>query len=232
MDGLKARAITFLRSLERYTKTDMVYVAKGSFWLFSWQIFNTIFAFILSVIFANTLSKDNYGIYKYIISISGLVNAFSLTGSNTAVTRAVALGLEGEYRRSIIRQLKWSGPVIILSFGISLYYWIHGNALLAVGAAIVGLISPVITTSNTFTAFLNGKKDYKKLSIYNSYLSIITTVPLIVTVFFTHNPLVLATVYFSSTAIGNTIFILQRLKNINQMNLLIRQQKIMMSTLR
>ena len=99
-----------LRRSESYTKTDMVYLAKGSFWLTILQITGTISGFFLSVAFANFFPKHEYGIYKYILSVGGIIGAFTLTGLGPAIMQAVAKGSDGVLREGFFINLRWSAP--------------------------------------------------------------------------------------------------------------------------
>ena len=76
----------------------MMYLAQGGFWIALGHIVNGLLAFSLIVAFANLLSKETYGIYRYILSIAGVLNIFVLSGMGTAISRSVASGNEGAFR--------------------------------------------------------------------------------------------------------------------------------------
>src|SRR5689334_12787395 len=80
MKALMARAERLLRWSERYMKTDMVYLAKGSFWLTLGQVAASASGLLLVIGFANLLPKEVYGTYKLILSLAGIIASFSLTG--------------------------------------------------------------------------------------------------------------------------------------------------------
>ena len=69
---------------------DLKYFASGGFWTTLGQGINAILAFALTIAFANMIPKETYGIYRYILSIAGILNIFTLKGMNTAVVQAVA----------------------------------------------------------------------------------------------------------------------------------------------
>ena len=62
----KNSVYTFLRKTEKYTKTDMVYLASGGFWLSIKTALSILIALSLSIAFANLLPKETFGEYKYI----------------------------------------------------------------------------------------------------------------------------------------------------------------------
>lgn len=173
MSTLKSRTISLLRWSEKYTKTDMVYLAKSGFWLQASSIFVSFASFFLYVIFGHILTKEVYGTYQYLLSIGAIVGSFTLTGMNGAVARAVARGYEGNYMESIRVQLKWSIIPLLGAWTCGAYYLIQGNQTLGWGLILIGIFVPVNTTFNTYSSFLSAKKDFKRGFLY----SVSTNVP-------------------------------------------------------
>src|SRR3989344_4903049 len=120
---------TVLRGLEKYTKADMVYLAKGGFWITFGQSFSTLLSLVLIIAFANLLPKETYGTYRYILSLASIFNVFTLTGMNSAVARAVAIGHEGALRTSVKYQLKWNLLMLVAFFTLGGYYLANGDIL-------------------------------------------------------------------------------------------------------
>ncbi len=121
MNNLRVKTYKILRKSEKFFKIDMVYLAKGGFWITSGQSINTILSLVLIVAFANLLPKETYGTYKYILSLAGVLNIFTLTGMNSAVARAVAVGSEGALKASVKYQLKWNLLMLVA-------FWILGGS--------------------------------------------------------------------------------------------------------
>ena len=166
MDTLKGRLVGFLRWTERYTKTDMVYLATSGSWLNLNFIFGSVFSLLLSIGFANILSKEAYGTYQYILSVSAFFAAFTFSGFNTAVTESVARGAEGILRASIRPQLAWNVLPACGALVLGAYYFIVGNPLLGYGSFLVAITVPVVNTFNAYTAYLYGKQDFKRAALY------------------------------------------------------------------
>ena len=200
MLSLKNKIYSILRWSEKYTKTDMLYLVKGSFWLVFSQVLTSAAAFLLAVAYANLLPKETFGIYKYIISISGILGILTLVGMNSAVAQAVARGFEGALRRSFLVQLKWGLLLFFAALAGSLYYFTKGNQVLAISFLIIGSFSPLLNSANTYSAFLNGKKDFKLISFYNILLVLGSNTIIFVTILLTKNPLFIVLAYFA----GNT----------------------------
>src|SRR3989344_1043788 len=106
--GVKQRAYQWLLGSEGFFKADMVYVAKGNSWQMFGQIVTSLLSLSLIFVFANFLSKETYGTYRYILSLAGILNIFTLTGMNQSVSQAVANGKDGVLKTSVSYQLKWN----------------------------------------------------------------------------------------------------------------------------
>ncbi|HQT83008.1 MAG TPA: oligosaccharide flippase family protein, partial [Candidatus Paceibacterota bacterium] len=108
MSALKSRLHLFLKRIERYTKMDMVYLARGSFWSIAGQVSASLIALTLSVAMARYVPKDIYGQYKYVLAIVSTLSAFSLSGIGTAVLQSVARGFDGALADGFKANLRWS----------------------------------------------------------------------------------------------------------------------------
>jgi len=119
----KIRLYNLLRWSQKYTKTDMVYLAKGGSWLTLGQIVSTIASFLSAIAFANLLPRETYGQYKYILSITSILAIPTLAGINTAVIRAIARGYEGSFIPALKTKIKWGLLGGITSIGLAGYYY-------------------------------------------------------------------------------------------------------------
>ncbi len=170
---IKNRLYDILRWSEKYTKTDMVYLASGGFWVNLNTIISNIFALMLSLAFARFVSKDTYGTYQFLISLSSIIGGFTLMGMNNAVTQAVARGFEGTFQASIKEQIRFSLIPFIVGLCISLYYFLAGNNTISISILIIAILLPITNTLNTWTAFLNGKKDFKNIFLFSQIINIL-----------------------------------------------------------
>jgi O-antigen/teichoic acid export membrane protein len=191
--------IRLLRWSEKYTKTDMVYLARGGSWSVIGQIVTAIASLALSVIFSRYVSKDVYGNYKYILSVVGILSILSLNNLGTAVAQSAARGYDGALVEGFRQNLRWS----ILIFGgaaaIAMYYLFFGNVTLALGILLGGIVTPFLSSANLAGSFLAGKQDFPRATIYFGIVGvIIPALALIVTVILTKSLLWLIAVYFIS----------------------------------
>jgi len=210
----RIKIYNLLRWSEKYTKTDMVYLARGGFWLGFGQIISTASVFLLAIAFANLLPKETYGIYKYALSLAEILTALTLTGMNTAVAQAVARGFEGTLKKSFWIQLKWSALMLFAAAAGSIYYFLRGNKVLGLTLIIIGIFSPILNSANTYNAFLNGKKEFKSLAKYSVISSIVWVTTIFFTLILTKNPVWLVFAYLISTTGTSVFFYIYSIKKI------------------
>ena len=96
-----------LRKSEKYTKTDMVYLAKGGFWITAGQAISSGSIFLLAITFANLIPQETYGTYKYVLSITGILSILTLRGMDTTVLQAIARNFEGVLLPVLKTKIKW-----------------------------------------------------------------------------------------------------------------------------
>lgn len=226
LQAIKHKFHTLLRSSEKYFKTDMVYVGKNGFWLILQQIVGTAVSFVLSIMFARYLSKETFGIYKYILSVAGFVSAFSLSGMNTAIVRAVSQGYDGTFARSLSIQLRFTLGQFLATLAVALYYYIHGNTIQAAAFGLIALCGPISTVANSFSSYLQGKQDFKRSSLYGIYSNIIYFALVAIATIFFPNVLYLIAAYYVSTTFANVFFCFLTLKKFPPKNKELREEDL------
>lgn len=180
----------------------MVYLARGGFWSIAGQTVTSLLVFGFAILVAHYLPKDVYGQYKYIIAVVAILSSFSLTGIGTAVFQSVARGFDGALFEGFWLNIRWSALIFLGAFALAIYYFFQGNSTLAFGVLIGGSLSPFLASANLASTFLSAKKDFARSSIYYDIIENLLAVgALAVTILLTHNPLIIAAVYF----VGNTL---------------------------
>ncbi len=205
--SLRHKIYSLLRLSEKYTKTDMVYLAKGGTWLIIGQLASSASAFLLAIAFANLLPKETYGIYKYVLSISSMLTIFSLSGINTSITRTVAKGFEGSFIPSLKTKIKWGLIGSLVSLFLAGYYFWNDNTTLTFGFLITAVFLPLMDSFNLYISLLIGQKKFKTLSSYNIVTKIIITIAMVVTLFVTKNIFLILFTYFISYTAVRFIFL-------------------------
>lgn len=209
MQKIKDYFIRILRQTEKYTKTDMLYLAQGSFWLGIGQIVSSGSAFLISIAFANLLPPETYGVYKYILSILGLLAITTLNGMDPSITQAVSRGFDGTVLPAVKTRMKWGLLGSILSLLIAYYYFTQDNITLAISLSIVAIFLPLYESIDMYGSFLVGKKLFNIHTSFNSIRKIIGLIAMIATLFLTDNLYIIMTVFFLSALLPTTVLFLK-----------------------
>lgn len=191
-----------LQKLQNYTKTDMNYLAKGSFWLMVSYVIQVSLGVITTIALANLLPKESLGTYQFILSIAAILSVITLSGLGTAITRAVAQGHDGVLRSGVRTKLKWSIGIVLASGVTALYYYINDNTLLAYSFLIVGIFAPFIESFKLYNNFLYGKEAFKDNVVLGAWRKPLPLIATLTTIYFTDDVLTLIFVYFLSHAIS------------------------------
>lgn len=213
MKNLKNSAFRGLKWLERYTKTDMVYLATGGFWLGIGQIVASGSAFLLSLALSNLISPETFGFYKYVLSIYSLLAISTLSGMDSAVTQAVARGFDGTFIIGVKEKIKWGMIGSFLSIILSTYYFYQNNTTLGICFLLISLFVPFIESLDMYNSLLWAKKIFSTQSGYGIVKKIISLVLITATVFVTKNLYIIISVYFLSILIPNYFIYHRVIKN-------------------
>ncbi len=156
-----------LKIAEKFFKTDAKYLASGGFWVTLAQIVGLPITFLISLAYANLLPKEIYGNYRYIISFVNAVSIFTLPGMDTAITRAVARGYDGTFRKGGMYIFFSSFCITLLCLGASAFYLFNHNKTLGFAFIVVAFLIPLVEGLGNWKAYLNGKAKFREKSIYN-----------------------------------------------------------------
>jgi O-antigen/teichoic acid export membrane protein len=206
--ALKNRVIYLLRWSEQYTRLDMVYVASGSFWQTFGQVASNLLALGLMLVLANALPKETYGTYRYLLSLAGLLNIFTLTEMNQAVSRAVARGEEGALRSAVRYQLKWNALMMLAFLTLGLYYLSRENFAYTGALLVLGLAIPFTAAFNTYVAYLGGKRQFMLGSLFSVLATALYVAGMIVAVYVSGAVFWLIVVYAVTTLVASLTFYL------------------------
>jgi len=216
--SIKEKLILLLRWSEHYTKTDMVYLAEGSFWLGATKVIGIGASFLTSIAFANLLPEETYGIYRYVLSIITLLTIPTLNGIDTALTRAVARGHDATFAPALKTKIQWGLLGSIASIVLAGYYFFNANTVLGFSFLIAAVFIPVMDPANLFLAYLSGKKYFKRTMYYQASIRALASIFIIVVVFFIDSPIILLATYFISYTLLRLIFLLLTKKMVDWKN--------------
>ncbi len=207
LNQLKNRLIKSLRWSEQYTKTDMVYLASGGFWLSGANLLSMTSSFLSSIAFANLLPETTYGIYRYLMSTFTLLAIPTLSGLNTALVRAVAKGSAGSWLPAVKTKLKWGMLSSLASLTLAGYYYWQNNYQLTICFLITAMFLPLMETAYLYIAVLNGKKLFKLSAFYTALTRLLATAAIITATLLTNKVALLILVYFVSHSLLRIFFL-------------------------
>ncbi|MDD5433308.1 MAG: oligosaccharide flippase family protein [Candidatus Pacebacteria bacterium] len=213
--GAKNKIRNWLLWSQKYTQTDMLYLTKGGFWLLMGQAVSTVANILLTMAFANWLSKETFGTYKYVLSLLGILSIPSLSGMNTAAFNAAAKGEDGSCLAAFKLKLKWGFWGSLASLIVAGYYFLQGNQILAVCFLIVACFLPFFNSFSLYDSFLAGKKRFdlqNKFSIINQVASLAF---LGMTLYFTKNIFLILLAYFLPLTLLYILFFYLTKKNLD-----------------
>lgn len=206
MEKIKNKLSEILKFSEKIFKTDMKYLIKNSFWLYFGQAGASLISFVLIIAFAHFLTPEEYGTYKYIMSISSIILTLSLSGIGTSVVRSVSKNFEGSLKDGFKQSLRWGILTTVISFSIGIYYLINSNETLGYSLLIIGIFSPILNSASLYGSFLYGKQDFRRSTYYWLYTNLFSTLVIITTLYFVNNIIYIVLAYFLSNTLANLFF--------------------------
>lgn len=206
LESLQSGVIRLLRWSERYTKTDMVYLASGGFWLVLEQISGVILSLAVAVVFGHVAGKDTYGNYKFVLSLATVLSALSLSGLGEAIGQAVARGKDGALMQGFRLNLVWSGPFFLATVAVAAYYYLAGNIFVAGSLALIAFLQPLTASASYFTSFLFGQKDFARGALYMMAENAITYGAVLLALLVGERAIMLVVAYFVANASASLFF--------------------------
>ncbi len=205
MRKIKKKIYAVLTWSQKWTKTDMIYLAKNGFWLFLQNIVINFSSFFLTLAFANFISKNTYGTYQYVTSIFAILTITTVSGLNTSTVKAVASGDEGTLFTSLKIKIKYGALGSIAGFLLSAYYFINNNQELGLLFLIMSFFVPFLDSMFLYSAFLRGRQNFKALSQYSIITRVIPIILTILTVITTKNIFLILFISLSSNLVIDAI---------------------------
>lgn len=213
MSKLKQRIKKLLVWSQKYTQTDMIYIAKGGFWLLLGNIIVFLLSFATMVAFSRWIPKETFGAYQYIISLVAILAIFTLPGMNTPLVRAIAKGKDGMLLLCAKTKLKWGSIGTGICLIGSLWYFFHQNFILGTSFLIASFLFPLPRVFNLSNSFWGGRKRFDIQNKYLIIINILEAAVLIPVIFLTNNLILIMLSYFVSRALFRGIFFNIALKN-------------------
>ncbi|MCK9282342.1 MAG: oligosaccharide flippase family protein [Melioribacteraceae bacterium] len=195
------------RNIKAFFKTDLSYLVKNGGWLVISQIISFITTLLLASAFANLISQENYGTYKYFLTLISLFSIFTLSGMNTAISRSVGNGVESSVYLGLKTKMKWGMLGSIASLATAIYYLVQGNTEFALTLLIISLLMPFRDSLAVYQVYLSGKKLFRIVATNGIQINLITTLVLLITLFYTNKVwIIIATTLVVPTFLNSIYF--------------------------
>lgn len=198
MKILKENLVNLLRWSEKYTETDMVYLAEGGFWINLQKGARLLVSFLIMYAFGNWLSKDLFGTYEYILAIMGVLTVFTLPGMNKALTGAIAQNKDGTFGHILKLKIKYSliGSAILAT--VATYYFFQESYELVFSFLIAAFLFPSFKIFPFYSDFWTGRKRFDIRSKYRVASSILSALIIIPVIYYSDSfPLILISIFLT-----------------------------------
>ncbi len=202
----------FLIWSQKYTRTDMLYLTRGGFWLSMGQAISAALGLVVAIAFANLVPKETYGLYRYALSVASILSIATLPQMGLSVTQAVARGHEAPLRQALRSKLRWGSLGTLASALVAVYYFLNGNRILADVFLVIAVFLPFFSAFYIYDSFLAGRKLFDVSAKYNLVYQSISVGAVVLTIVFTKDIILILTAYFSSRTITSAILYLRTLK--------------------
>lgn len=155
-----------LNILQKYTNTDIAYLIQGGGWWALGRFLGNLASFLTLLFFAHFATKEVYGAYQYVLSISAIVAILWLPGIDLALVNAIAKKHEKTYFICEKEKLKFGMYGFLILLGISSWYFLHKNISLGFAFLIAGIGTPILAVFNLYSSVWHGRK---RLDVQNKY---------------------------------------------------------------
>lgn len=161
------RIKNFFRLTDRIFGMDTAYIAHYGSWLISARMIGIVASFLLSLLYANLLTKELYGTFRFVTGTLSIFGFLTIPGLGRAFLKSALEGREGSYRRGIKIQMLASLIFIVVGLFLAAYfYFFKNNLVLALAFLVGGFASPLEEGTGGFLDWLSIKKRFKEKSIF------------------------------------------------------------------
>lgn len=205
--AVERQANLLLDKTNKILQADARYILKGGFWITLGQALSSASAFILSIAYANWLTPETYGTYKYVLSLMSILSIPTLTGMGTAVAQAVARGQEGSLLFALKVKIKWGLLSSLASLAVAGYYYLNDNATLGSAFLLASFFIPFIESFGIYDSLFHGRKQFRLTTIYYASAQLLATSAILITSFFNQTLMFILLAYFIAWTLARGILL-------------------------
>ncbi len=191
--------------------TDLVYLAKGGFWINIRQFLAMAFSLLTALLFGRYVSQEVYGEYKYLVSIFSLLTTLTLTGLGSGVMQAIARGNEGTLPKAFWLNLRWSVFACAGAIGYAGYQLAQGNTTQGIALLLIAVTFPFIRSFQLAESFYTGTRQFQKNALLKGTADTLLFLAVAIVAIWTNNVLlILCAFLFTSLISEGTIYLYTR----------------------
>ncbi len=184
-----------VRRTEKIIRTDILYAIRGLFWFGLQHAGSAVGGLAVSVIFANFLPKETYGLYRYALSVFSILMLSNIARADDSLSISVANGYEGDFLNICKARMKWGLLGSLAGLGLALYWFLRGEHILAHMGLLMAAFVPFFEPPMTYNGFLIGKRRFKKMSVIGTVINAAYSIAIATTVLLSRNPIFLLASY-------------------------------------
>lgn len=170
---------------------------KGYFWFAIEHSVSVLTGIATSAAYANLLPAETYGNFRYALSLLPFLGIMTLEKMNDSLTVSVARGFDGDTFRILKMKMKWGLLGSLGGTGLAFYYYYFANQpLISLLIFSMSFFVPFFNPPLLYTSYLTGKKDFKILSLLNSFSMVIYSVAVVAAIMLSKNVFVILISYF------------------------------------
>lgn len=200
---------SFTERLQKWLRTDVKYLYTGGTWTLLSYVIQVISGAILTIALANWLPKEVLGTYQFILAIVGILSVMTLSGIDSAITRAVAQGDEGAFLYGVRTKLKWNIIIFVFSNIFTTYYFLQGNTTLASCFFLISLCVPLLEAFKLYLPYLHGKQAFADQVLLGAWRRPLPLLALLIAIYFTDQIVIIIATYFISNTLTALLIYLQ-----------------------
>jgi len=213
METLLKKWTDTIHYFEKKTATNITKLAGQWSWLMLGRIAGAVVALLLASAYAHYLTQEQYGTYKYILAVFGILAIFTLQGMQDASQRAIARRRDAAFWETFKIRNKFGILTAVSSLGFGIYYLFQSNFTLGIIFCVSAPFLVFLNTSSHYNSILMGRQLFKHISINNTLIQVSTSLVIIGTVFLTSNIYWIVTAFIFSGIFFSLLGFIHAIKN-------------------
>jgi O-antigen/teichoic acid export membrane protein len=197
-----------LKGLTNKVKSDstriITHFKKDGIWVFLGRVFLMVKSFAMSILLTRSLSIENYGEYRLLLSYMGVFALFSLPEASQILIKYVPRGHDNALKALLNQRIKFSIIASLILFCYCGYLFYEGETWNTF--FIIALFLPFYYAFNLFHPYLIAKQNFKLLNQLFVLRSLIQLLAVYVGLLFVQNVMIVLVCFIASLSLSNVLF--------------------------